>query len=82
MRSFSAPRCRNIRDVTGPDVFRLDELGWVTLAAQRDRRNVITDDRAGMFAAVTGDELIAGPDAVFAALRSLMAGSAGRAHAL
>jgi hypothetical protein len=31
---------------------------------------VITDDQIGMFAAITGDELIAGPDAVFAALSS------------
>jgi uncharacterized protein YbjT (DUF2867 family) len=54
---------RGIRNVAGPDVFSLDELGRVTLAAQQDNRTVITDDKAGMFAAVTGDVLIAGPDA-------------------
>ena len=35
---------------------------------------MITDDRAGMFAAVTGDELVAGPDAVEVALSTLMNG--------
>ena len=52
-----------IRNVAGPDVFPLDELGRVTLAARQDNRTVITDDTAGMFAGVTGDVLIAGPDA-------------------
>lgn len=54
---------RGIWNVAGPDVFPLDELGRVTLAAQHDSRTVVTDDTAGMFAAVTGDVLIAGPDA-------------------
>ena len=65
---------RGIRNVAGPDVFRLDELARLTLAARRDGRSVITDDRAGMFAAVTGDELVAGPDAEDVALSTLMAG--------
>ena len=52
-----------IRYVAGPDVFRLDELGRLTLAAHHDGRTVITDDRAGMFAAVTGDVLTPGPEA-------------------
>ncbi|WP_063050061.1 SDR family oxidoreductase [Nocardia arthritidis] len=52
-----------IRNVAGPDVFTLDELGRLTLAAQHDDRTVVTDDTAGMFAAVTGDVLTAGPDA-------------------
>jgi uncharacterized protein YbjT (DUF2867 family) len=52
-----------IWNVAGPDVFRLDELGKVTLAAHHDGRTVITDDSAGMFAAVTGDVLTAGPEA-------------------
>ncbi|WUH92340.1 NAD(P)H-binding protein [Streptomyces sp. NBC_00433] len=52
-----------IRDVAGPDVFRLDALGKITLAAKGDDRTVVTDDQAGMFAAVDGDVLIAGPDA-------------------
>ncbi|MEU2023621.1 SDR family oxidoreductase [Streptomyces sp. NPDC016469] len=50
-------------DVAGPDVYPLDELGRLTLAARGDRRTVVTDDRAGMFAAVEGDVLIAGPGA-------------------
>jgi uncharacterized protein YbjT (DUF2867 family) len=52
-----------IRNVAGPDVFRLDELGRVTLAAHHDGRKVITDDQAGMFAAVTGNVLTADPGA-------------------
>ncbi|WP_040871556.1 SDR family oxidoreductase [Nocardia exalbida] len=52
-----------IRNFAGPDVFTLDELGRLTLAAQHDDRTVVTDDSAGMFAAVTGDVLTAGPDA-------------------
>ena len=50
-----------IRAVAGPDVFPLDELGSLTLAARHDLRTVITDDNAGMFAAIGGDVLTAGP---------------------
>ncbi|MEU7579829.1 NAD(P)H-binding protein [Streptomyces sp. NPDC041068] len=50
-------------DVAGPDVFRLDELGRLTLAARKDDRDVVTDEEAGMFAAVSGDVLIAGDGA-------------------
>ncbi|MCN9243738.1 NAD(P)H-binding protein [Streptomyces sp. RY43-2] len=46
-------------DIAGPDVFPLDELGRITLAARPDGRTVVTDDTAGMFAAVHGDALIA-----------------------
>ncbi|MFE7800812.1 SDR family oxidoreductase [Nocardia sp. NPDC057440] len=60
--STGAP-LRGIWNVAGPDVFPLDELGRITLAAQHDSRTVITDDTAGMFGAVTGDVLTAGPDA-------------------
>ena len=49
--------------VAGPDVFRLDELGRIALAAHHDGRSVITDDGAGMFAAVTGNVLTPGPEA-------------------
>jgi uncharacterized protein YbjT (DUF2867 family) len=52
-----------IWNVAGPDVFSLDELGRLTLAAHHDKRTVITDDKAGIFAPITGDVLIAGPDA-------------------
>ncbi|MEU6248066.1 SDR family oxidoreductase [Glycomyces sp. NPDC047010] len=52
------------RNVAGPEVFTLDELGRITLEAKGDKRNVVVDDTAGMFAAVKGDVLIAGDDAV------------------
>jgi uncharacterized protein YbjT (DUF2867 family) len=54
---------QGIRNIAGPDVLPLDELGRLTLAAENDTRTVITDNHAGMFAAVTGDVLTAGPDA-------------------
>ncbi|GJF33402.1 LysR family transcriptional regulator [Kitasatospora sp. NE20-6] len=52
-----------ILDVAGPDRFTLDELGRLTLAARGDGRPVVTDDRAGLFAAVRGDVLTPGPGA-------------------
>ncbi|GAA1978261.1 SDR family oxidoreductase [Catenulispora subtropica] len=55
-----------IRNVAGPDVFTLDELGRITLAARGDKRSVTTDPTAGMFAAVPGDVLVAPQDAVIA----------------
>jgi len=57
---------RGTREVAGPEVFTLDELGKITLAARGDRRSVVTDDTAGMFAAVTGDALIAKDGAAIA----------------
>jgi uncharacterized protein YbjT (DUF2867 family) len=54
------------RNVAGPEVFALDELGRVTLAARGDHRDVVTDNGAGMFAAASGDALIAKDDAVIA----------------
>lgn len=45
------------RDIGGPEVFPLDELGRVTLAATGDRRRVVTDDTAGPFAVVKTDVL-------------------------
>ncbi|QKV96289.1 SDR family oxidoreductase [Streptomyces sp. NA02950] len=50
---------RGIRNVGGPEVFPLDELGRITLGARPDGRRVVTDDQAGMFAVVTGDVLTA-----------------------
>ncbi len=47
-----------IRNVAGPEVFTLDELGRITLEAKGDKRTVVTDDSAGMFAAMQGDVLI------------------------
>ncbi|MEU4161354.1 NAD(P)H-binding protein [Actinoplanes sp. NPDC026670] len=55
-----------IRNVAGPQVFGLDELGRVALSARGDRRPVVTDPSAGMFAAVPGDVLIGRADAVLA----------------
>ncbi|MEU5410555.1 MULTISPECIES: SDR family oxidoreductase [Streptomyces] len=46
------------RNVAGADVFPLDELGRITLAARGDKRTVTTDDQAGMFSAVKGDAII------------------------
>ncbi|MFD7134855.1 SDR family oxidoreductase [Streptomyces sp. NPDC059894] len=50
-------------DIAGPDVLPLDELGRITLSTHPDGRTVVTDDTAGMFAAVQGDALIAKGDA-------------------
>lgn len=47
----------------------LEELGRITLAARGDARTVVTDDQAGMFAAVEGDVLVPGPDAHLATTR-------------
>src|SRR5690242_4693337 len=54
------------RNIAGPEVFTLDELGRITLAARGDHRKVVTDNTAGMFAAVSGDALIAKEGAVIA----------------
>ncbi|MFE2180424.1 SDR family oxidoreductase [Streptomyces sp. NPDC059455] len=48
---------RGIRNVAGPEVFPLDELGRITLARKGDHRTVVTDPAAGMFAVVQGDVL-------------------------
>ncbi|WP_432181862.1 SDR family oxidoreductase [Streptomyces sp. NBC_00063] len=56
-----------ILDVAGPDAFTLDEVGRITLAARGDKRPVVVDDQAGLFAAVQGDVLTPGPDARLAA---------------
>ncbi|MGW0063031.1 SDR family oxidoreductase [Streptosporangium sandarakinum] len=57
---------RGTLDVAGPEVFALDELGRITLAARGDDRAVVTDDRAGMYAAASGDALVAKEGAVIA----------------
>lgn len=46
-----------VRNIAGPDVFALDELGRFTLSRRSDPRTVVTDPTAGMFAAVKGDVL-------------------------
>lgn len=56
-------------NIAGPDVYPLDELGRLTLVAKSDGRSVVTDDTAGMFAAVHGDVLTAPKDARIAPTR-------------
>jgi uncharacterized protein YbjT (DUF2867 family) len=63
--SAGAP-LRGTRNVAGPEVFALDELGKITLAAHGDHRTVVTDNSAGLFAAAAGDALIAKDGAVIA----------------
>ncbi|UKY54897.1 SDR family oxidoreductase [Streptomyces inhibens] len=46
-----------IRNIAGPEVFSLDELGRLTLSHKSDGRTVVTDPTAGMFAVVKGDVL-------------------------
>ncbi|MEV6163256.1 NAD(P)H-binding protein [Streptomyces sp. NPDC052052] len=65
----SGPPLNDTVEVAGPDVFTLDELGRFTLNARPDGRTVVTDDTAGMFAAVPGDALTAGDDARIAPTR-------------
>ncbi|MFI1031828.1 SDR family oxidoreductase [Streptomyces sp. NPDC020951] len=46
-----------IRNIAGPEVFALDELGRITLSHKGDKRTVVTDPAAGMFAVIKGDVL-------------------------
>lgn len=46
-----------IRNIAGPEVFALDELGRITLSRKGDSRTVVTAPTAGMFAVVKGDVL-------------------------
>jgi len=50
-----------VRNIAGPDVFALDELGRIALAARGDERLVYTDPTAGPFAAVPGEALLPAP---------------------
>ena len=63
--SVGAP-LQGTRSIAGPEVFPLDELGKITLAAHGDHRTVVIDNSAGMFAAASGDALIAKDGAVIA----------------
>ena len=58
-----------VRNVAGPEVFALDELGRITLDARPDGRAVVTDETAGMFALAPGDALLAPADARIAPTR-------------
>jgi uncharacterized protein YbjT (DUF2867 family) len=66
--SVSAP-LQGTREIAGPEVFALDKLGEITLAARGDHRAVVTDNSAGLFAAVASDALIAKDGAIIAATR-------------
>ncbi|MBO0816605.1 MAG: NAD(P)H-binding protein [Actinobacteria bacterium] len=57
---------RGTHSIAGPEVFPLDELGRITLAAHGDHRTVVTDNSAGTFAGITGDALTARDDTVIA----------------
>ncbi|MFE3828928.1 SDR family oxidoreductase [Streptomyces sp. NPDC059092] len=46
-----------VRNIAGPEIFSLDEVGRITLSRKGDNRTVVTDPTAGMFAAVKGDIL-------------------------
>ena len=46
-----------IRNIAGPEIFSLDELGRITLSSKGDSRTVVPDPSAGMFAVVKGDVL-------------------------
>ncbi len=63
--SVGAP-LQGTRNIAGPEVFALDELGKITLAAHDDHRTVVTDNGAGMLAAASGDALIPKDGAVIA----------------
>ncbi|MDI9883410.1 NAD(P)H-binding protein [Streptomyces sp. HNM0645] len=60
--AVSGTPLQGIRNIGGPEVFPLDELGRITLAARADGRTVVTDDQAGSFALVPGDVLVAPED--------------------
>jgi uncharacterized protein YbjT (DUF2867 family) len=62
----TGPPLMGTREVAGPEVYPLNELGEIALAARGDRRPVLVDDSAGMFAAASGDALINHNGAVIA----------------
>ncbi|MFK0150676.1 SDR family oxidoreductase [Streptomyces sp. NPDC090499] len=53
----AGPPLNGIRNIAGPEIFPLDELGRITLSHKGDPRTVVTDPTAGMFAVVKGDVL-------------------------
>lgn len=65
----AGPPLRDTRNIAGPEVFTLDELGRITLEATGDHRRVVTDATAGLFALVKGDVLTAPPGAHLAGTR-------------
>lgn len=57
-----------IRNIAGPEIFSLDDLGRITLSHKGDHRTIVTDSTAGMFAVVKGD-VLTDKDAHLAATR-------------
>lgn len=68
-----------ILNVAGSDIIALDELGRQTLQARPDGRRVVTDESAGLYAAVPNGAIIAPPGARLAATsyRDFLAARAG-----
>ena len=64
--AIAGPPRRGAASVAGPEVFPLDEIGRITLEAHGDPRTVVTDNSAGLFAAASGDALLAKDDTVIA----------------
>ncbi|SDL13692.1 SDR family oxidoreductase [Streptomyces indicus] len=62
----AGPPLQGIREVAGPEVLPLDELGRIVLAARGDGRRVVTDDSAGPFAPAPGRRDTAAPGAEIA----------------
>jgi uncharacterized protein YbjT (DUF2867 family) len=60
------PPLRGTREIAGPEVFALDELGRITLAAHGDHRAVVTENTAGMLGPAARDALIAKEGTVIA----------------
>ncbi|MGI5138062.1 SDR family oxidoreductase [Streptomyces sp. CA-106110] len=65
----TGPPLNGTISVAGPDVFPLDELGRLTLRVRDDRRSVVTDESAGLFAAVPTEAIIAPADARIGSIR-------------
>ncbi|MCY1145506.1 NAD(P)H-binding protein [Actinoplanes sp. Pm04-4] len=55
-----------VLEIAGPEVFPLDQLGRITLAARGDERPVVVDPAAGLYSHVKGAALIARDNAVLA----------------
>lgn len=51
-----------VREIAGPEVFALDELGRLLLAARGDKRAVVTDADAGLYSFARGRALLASDD--------------------
>jgi uncharacterized protein YbjT (DUF2867 family) len=70
------------RNIAGPEVFALDELGRITLATRGDHRTVTTDPTVGSLAAVPGNAIIAKDGAVRAttSYRDWLAASSGQSR--